>query len=124
MVGRKNLESDVDSDDEEDNHKCKVIALAIVEKEVVMNSGEERSLIHYILVHDDIRFKNVGTVFLKMMMSPKQYRDRKVMCVTYLPKKYSEIIPTERNDFFFQKFSFQSKVKNATTRKETMMSTR
>ena len=82
MVGRKNLESDVDSDDEEDNHKCKVIALAIVEKEVVMNSGEQHSLIHYILVDDDLRFKNVGTAFLNMIMSPKEYRDRKVICVT------------------------------------------
>ena len=86
MIGRKNLESDVDSDDDEDNHECKVIALAIVEKEVVMNLGEQRSLIHYILVDDDLRFNNVSTAFLKMIMIPKEYRDRKVMCVTYLPK--------------------------------------
>ena len=67
-----------------------------------MNSGDKGFLIHYIMVDAGFRFKNVGTAMIKMIMSPKDYCDRKVMSVTYLPKNYSEIIKRSRNDEFFK----------------------
>ena len=114
MIGQCYVDSDADG---KDNDECQVIALAIVEKDVLMTSGEERSLIHYFLVDADFRFKNVGTAMLKMIMSPKEYCDRKVMFVTNFAKKYSTILNKTRYDEFFQKFSFEVNVKKAKYKK-------
>ena len=78
-----------------------MLGLAIIEKNVVMNSEEERSLIHYLLVNDNIRCENIGTAMLQMIMSQKEYHECNIMCVTKLAIKYQPIVSVEHADTFF-----------------------
>ena len=65
-----------------------------------MNSGGHRSLIHYFLVHNDIRFQNIGTAMLKMIMSQLEYVGRKIMSVKRLQHKCLSVVSMECTDFF------------------------
>ena len=85
---------------------CSVVGAAIIEKNVQINSGEHRSLIYYLLVHKDIRFQNIGTAMLKMIMSQPEYVGRKIMSVTRLQHKYHSVVSMECTDLFFEKFKF------------------
>ena len=85
----------------DDDDGIQVLGVAIIEKNVVMNSEEERSLIHYLLVHDNIRCENIGTAMLQMIMSQKDYHEHKIMCVTKLAIKYQPIVASETADTFF-----------------------
>ena len=88
-----------------------------------MNSEEVRSLILYFMVDDKFRQQNVGTAMLKMIMSHKEYHDRKVIFVTHLNKKYGYVIALDMYDPFLNKFKFEGNEKKGSTRKETMMLT-
>ena len=103
----KDKEDELHGDDVRNDKECKVIALAIVEKNVVMNSEDDiRPVIHYIMVDPEFRYKGVGSAFLKMMMNHKQYHDSKVMAVSLLHSQYRSVIGIEVNDPFFTKFQF------------------
>ena len=79
-----------------------MFGLIIIENNVVMNSGEERSLIHYFLVKDDFRCQNIGTAMLQIIMSHKEYHDRKIMSVTLLNGTYRSIVANETAELFFK----------------------
>ena len=77
-----------------------------------MTKGEERTLIHYLVVHPEHRQKNIGTALLKIIMSQSEYENNKIMAVTSLPLEYGGVLTTEcyMYDIFFKKFNFKGSV--------------
>ena len=69
-------------DDGKEIDLCEVVGVAIIEKDVQMTSGNNRSLIQYLLVNPDTRLQHVGTAMLKMIMIQPEYVDREIMAVT------------------------------------------
>ena len=85
---------------------CEVVGVTIIEKDVQMTSGNNRSLIHYLLVNPDVRLQHIGTAMLKMIMMKPEYVNCKIMAVTKLCHEYNGIVGMEYTDTFFEKFKF------------------
>ena len=88
-----------------------IIGVSIVEQDIVMTKGEERPLIHYLVVHPEHRHKNIGTALLKIIMNQSEYYNKNIMAVTSLPREYGCVLATECHDEFFKKFDFKESVK-------------
>ena len=67
-----------DYDDGTTHDQCHIVGVAIVEKTIVMTKGEERSLIHYLVVSPEFCLKNIGTAMLKMIMIQSEYENKKL----------------------------------------------
>ena len=66
---------------------CSMVGVAIIEKDVQINSGKNRSLIHYFMVNPDICTQHIGTAVLKVIMTQQEHVGRKIMAVTRLSHK-------------------------------------
>ena len=76
-----------------------------------MTKGEERSLIHYLVVSPDYRQKNIGTALLKIVMSQSVYDNKTIMAIISLPLEYVCVLQPECYDIFFKTFNFKDSVK-------------
>ena len=88
----------------EEEESTNIIAVMIVEKNVVMTKEQDRSLMHYEYVTPKFRYQNIGTTLTKTITSQREYDNRKIMAVTSLPASYRGVTSEEAMFNFFENF--------------------
>ena len=113
-------ESTEEDEEGEEKESTIIITVVIVEKNVLMTKGHDRSLIHYLVVLHEFCRQYIGAAMFKMSMSQDKYEDRNIIAVTSLPKSYGGVLSYETNGKFFKTFKFLDMKRGKRRRKKKM----